>query len=267
MRMYYSMFKIRFVRGLQYRAAALAGVGTQFFFGMMYIMIFTAFYGSSDVVQPVSLEQQVQFVWLRQAMLALFVMWYKDAEIIDSIMNGDVAYELCRPTRIYNLWFAKIQGRRLAGACLRSFPILVIAFLLPGPYNLILPTDVWRIVLFILTLVLGSLLSTGIMILIYTTVFHTLSPAGSIMIFSTIDEFLSGGIIPIPLMPEAIKNITYILPFRYTFDLPFRIFSGNIGMTEALISIPIQIIWFIVIIFLGKLFMRKSMKKIVIQGG
>lgn len=40
MKAYYSLFKIRLLKGLQYKVAAYAGVLTQFFWGFMYIMIF-----------------------------------------------------------------------------------------------------------------------------------------------------------------------------------------------------------------------------------
>ena len=38
MKKYFSFFRLRFVMGLQYRTAALAGIFTQFFWGAMTIM-------------------------------------------------------------------------------------------------------------------------------------------------------------------------------------------------------------------------------------
>ena len=46
MKQYISFFKLKFSVGLQYRAAALAGIATQIFFGLVYIMVYTAFYRS-----------------------------------------------------------------------------------------------------------------------------------------------------------------------------------------------------------------------------
>ena len=47
MKAYFSVFKLRLIYGLQYRAAALAGVATQFFWGIMHIMIYEAFYANA----------------------------------------------------------------------------------------------------------------------------------------------------------------------------------------------------------------------------
>ena len=43
MKKYLSFFRLRFVMGLQYRVAALAGIVTQFVWGAMEIMMFCAF--------------------------------------------------------------------------------------------------------------------------------------------------------------------------------------------------------------------------------
>ena len=47
MKAYLSFFKIRFFTGIQYRAAAIAGIITQLAWGFMYIMIYNGFYKSN----------------------------------------------------------------------------------------------------------------------------------------------------------------------------------------------------------------------------
>lgn len=267
MKAYYSLFKVRLLKGLQYRVAALAGVSTQFFWGFMYIMIFQAFYSSTSTLQPISLRELIQVIWLQQSFLVFIMLWFRDKELINHITSGNIAYELCRPTNIYNFWYAKLIAQRLAGAMLRCFPILFIAFLLPYPYNFSLPPSMISFVLFLIALLLGLVLIVAISMLIYVSMFYTMSPTGSLLMFGVLGEFLSGLLIPVPLMPEALKKIAYILPFRYASDLPFRIYAGNIGVNEAIVSIGVQILWISIIVFLGKLWMNKALKRIVVQGG
>ena len=38
MKVYLNLFKLKFMNQLQYRMAAIAGISTQFFFGIVYIM-------------------------------------------------------------------------------------------------------------------------------------------------------------------------------------------------------------------------------------
>lgn len=267
MKAYYSLFKIRLLKGLQYKIAAFAGVLTQFFWGFMYIMIYYAFYKSTSSTQPISLKQLIQVVWLQQSFLVFIMLWFRDKELIDHIITGNIAYELCRPTNIYNFWYAKIIAQRLSGAMLRCFPILVIAFLLPSPYNFSLPPSIVSFFLFLIALILGLILIVAISMIIYISMFYTLSPTGSLLIFGVFGEFFAGFLIPVPLMPDILRKMSYLLPFRYASDLPFRIYAGNIGIKEAVISIGIQLLWISTIVILGKLWMNKALKRIVVQGG
>ncbi|MGF7060431.1 ABC-2 type transport system permease protein [Brassicibacter mesophilus] len=267
MKAYYSLFKMRLLKGLQYRMAALAGVSTQFFWGFMYIMIFEAFYSSTSATQPISFRELIQVLWLQQSFLVLIMLWFRDNELFNHITSGNIAYELCRPTDLYNFWYAKLIAQRLSGALLRCFPILIVASLLPYPYKFSLPPSILSFILFFIALILGLILIVAISMLIYISVFYTMSPTGSLLVFGVFGEFFSGLIIPVPLMPHALKNIVYLLPFRYASDLPFRIYAGNIGIKEGIISIVVQILWILILIALGKLWMSKALKRIVVQGG
>ncbi|MTI46317.1 ABC transporter permease [Sporosalibacterium faouarense] len=267
MRAYYSLFKMRLLKGLQYKTAALAGVSTQFFWGFMYIMIYQAFYRSTSSPQPISLRQLIQVLWLQQSFLVFIMLWFRDRELIDHITSGSISYELCRPTDIYSFWYAKILAQRLSGAMLRCLPILLIAFLLPYPYNFSFPPSISSFVLFFIALTLGLVLIVAISMLIYISMFYTMSPTGSLLMFSVLGEFLSGLLIPVPLMPDFLRKIVYVFPFRYASDLPFRIYVGNIGFKEAIISIGVQILWISILIIGGKLWMNKALKRIIVQGG
>ena len=100
MRPYLSIFKLRFITNLQYRTAALAGLCTQIFFGLVFIMVYLAFYESGTSDGSMELSQLVTYIWLQQGFYALIYLYYKDKEVINMIKSGDVAYELCRPQNI-----------------------------------------------------------------------------------------------------------------------------------------------------------------------
>ena len=148
MRKYLSFFRLRFIMGLQYRAAALAGVSTQFFWGLMEVMIFSAFYKADAAAFPMSLSATISYVWLQQAFLAFFAVWMLEGEIFEAIRKGNLAYELARPVDIYAMWFARSVATRLSRAMLRCFPILLMALLIPAPYGLRLPASLPHFLLF-----------------------------------------------------------------------------------------------------------------------
>ena len=71
MKSYLSYFKLKFKTGLQYRAAAIAGICTQFFFGFVYISVYVAFYETGSSNLPMTLKEIISYVWLGQAFFAL----------------------------------------------------------------------------------------------------------------------------------------------------------------------------------------------------
>jgi len=267
MRAYLSYFKLKFTIGLQYRAAALAGISTQIFFGIIYIFVYIAFYESDASNLPMPLNQLVSFLWLNQAFYALVCMWYKDKDILGIIKNGNIAYELCRPQDIYYMWASKILGERLSGALLRFAPVIILALLLPSPYNLDLTITLPRLFMFVVTFVLSALLMTALVLLYHIICLFTLDEKGIVNIFMVASDILSGIILPIPFFPDFFQNIVNILPFRYVSDFPFRFYVGNISIHDGLIGIGFQLFWILALVLLGRYLVKIALKKAVVQGG
>lgn len=267
MKKYFSFFKIRFIDGLQYRSAAYAGIVTQFFWGLMEILMFSAFYKSNSADFPMEFSQLASYIWLQQAFLALFMTWFWENDIFENISNGGIAYELCRPVDIYGMWFTKSMSTRMAKAVLRCFPILIVAFFLPEPYCLKLPFSASAGLLFLISAALAFLIVIALSMFIYISAFYTISAAGIKLLFTSLTEFLSGAVIPLPFFPKSIQNIISILPFASMQNTPFLIYSGAISGSGLIQSILLQMFWCIILIFFGKVITSMAVKRVVVQGG
>lgn len=267
MNKYQAIIRIRFSNSLQYRAAALAGIVTQFAWGLMEILAFFAFYKGNPSAFPMEFSQTVSYIWMQQAFLALFMMWFFDEEIFSSITSGSIAYELVRPIDLYNRWFCQLVANRLAKATLRCMPILIIAFVIPAPLRMSLPENVWQLALFLVSMVLGLCVVVSFGMLIYISAFYTLSPVGIRLIAAVLSDFLAGATIPLPFFPEPFRSIAEYLPFAAMQNMPLRIYVGNISGKEAAIGILMQCFWFVLLVIIGKLLMKNALKKVVVQGG
>jgi ABC-2 type transport system permease protein len=257
---------MRLIAGMQYRAAAWAGVATQFFWGTIELLVYSAFYRAARDA-PMAFNQLADFIWLRQAFLAMFALWAQDEELLNMVVKGDAAYELCRPCTIYTFWYARLLATRFARTLLRCFPILMVAAFLPEPFRFHLPPGVGAAVLFVPALLMAALLVAAVSMFIYLLTFVTLSSAGTKLLFGVTGEFLMGALIPIPFMPEALQRVLDFLPFRYLADFPFRVYSGHIPVAGALTGIGIQAVWIVLLIGTGLLAFRGIQKRIVVQGG
>ena len=239
MKKYLSFFRLRFLMGLQYRAAALGGIATQFAWGFMDIMIFRAFYRADPAAFPMSLYATASYIWLQQAFLALFATWMMEKDVFDSIVNGNIAYELCRPVSIYNMWFSRSMATRLSRAVLRCFPILAIAIFVPQPYGIAPPASPWHFIVFLATLFLGLAMT----------------------------DFFAGALIPLPFFPAKMQSIMELLPFAAMQNVPLRVYSGSMTVYEMQRAIVLQIFWLFVTTAAGKLLCKLAQKRVIVQGG
>lgn len=267
MKKYASFFRIRFIHGLQYRTAAVSGMITQFIWGIMEILLFRAFYQASPESFPMTFQALSNYVWLQQAFLALYLIWFWESQLFDSITNGDVAYELCRPVRLYNMWFVRGMAVRLSKAVLRCIPVLLFAWLLPAPYGLTLPANFRTWFFTLLSMTLAFLLVIAFGMIVYMSVFYTISSQGIKLLASSVSEFLGGAVIPLPFLPDGIREIVNILPFASAQNVPFRIFGGDLTGREMYISLLLQCFWFITFLLIGRAMEQRALKRVVIQGG
>ena len=264
---YITLFKIRFINGLQYRISAWAGIATQFAWGFMNILLFHAFYAENPGNFPMTFEQFAAYTWLQQACLALFVTWFWDSSMISDIMSGNIAYELARPVDLYNMWLVKNMANRVSRFILRCLPVLILAFLLPKPFGLMLPKDILTFVLFIIAAVFAFILVNLYCMYLYIVAFYTINSSGITTVANALSGLLTGLVIPLPFFPEPVLKVVNIMPFASMQNVALYIYSGYIDTREALFKIGLQIFWIIIFYITGKLFMRNALKKVIVQGG
>ncbi len=264
---YLAFFKIRFIHNLQYRAAAYAGIATQFAFGFIHIMVYDAFYVSNEAAAPMEFSQVVSYLWLQQAFLALFMTWLLDNELFQLITQGSVVYELCRPLHLYNVWFMKSCAHRLSMAVLRCLPILIIASFLPEPYHFSFPSSFSIFCLFIISMFFAFIVVVAYCMFVYIFTFYTISPMGVRIILVMTADFFSGALVPLPFFPDWFVKVVQFTPFGSMQNVPFQIYNGSISMSDSFGAIGMQMIWAVVLIITGKWFFTHTLKRIVIQGG
>lgn len=268
---YFSVVVARFRTLLQYRAAAFAGMITQVFWGVIRLMVIFAFFELRPDNQPMTIPELVAYVWLGQALLAIFP-WNVDTEIAEMIRSGSVAYELTRPLNLYWFWFARTVALRTAPTLLKCTPLILLTmFVLPlvglGEWALMAPPTWTAAVGFIVSQFLGLLLACAMTMLMHVVLIWSLSGEGINRIFPSIALVLSGNILPLPLYPDWMQTFIEWQPFQGLIDVPFRIYSGNIGPEAIPLELAQQVFWTAFFIAWGYWAMTRIHRRLVVQGG
>jgi ABC-2 type transport system permease protein len=262
-RAYRAILAARFRALLQYRAAALAGVGTQLFWGLIRVMALGAFYRAARGPQPLHFGDMVSYVWLTQALL-LLLPWRPDPDVDRLIRSGNVAYELLRPQPLYATWYVRAVALRTAPMLLRWPPVVLVAALC---FGLRAPPSAADAALFLAGVAGAVALGAAITALIDIALLWMMSARGVVTLLVAALTLLSGAIVPLPLFPDWLQPLLAWQPFRGLMDTPLRLYLGHLPARAAALALAHQALWTALLVLLGTGLVRLAQRRIVVQGG
>jgi len=264
-RPYVALLRARFRTLLSYRAAAIAGLVTQWVFGFIMISVLMAFYNDTSAEQPMTLAQTITYTWVGQALLGI-ISWNIDRDIGDSVRTGAVAYDLVRPIGMYAHWYVRALALKTAPTLMKSIPMFLIAtFVLPAPYAMRWP-DLPMLAAFAVALLFAVLLSASITALMQATLFWTVTGDGVSRIVPALVIILGGLGMPLPLFPDWMQKALMIQPFAGVMSAPALLFCG-IAPLGVLPVYLLQIFWTLAFVMLGRLLLQRGMRRLTVVGG
>lgn len=261
---YLAFARTSFQKQMQYRVANLAGLTTNFFFLLVHIFVYTAFYAASRESQPLNLTEVRTYIVLCQAFLMLMPLWGGRSEIAETVKDGSVALQLVKPVDFQAYWFSDALGKSFYYFLMRSLPAFWLGKLLFGTA---LPQQLGTYFVFAASMLIAIYLSTAITVTIRSIAFWTLDVTGVNYIAHTLITFFSGLFVPIALWPEWLANIARWLPFEGLVDIPFSIYLGKLTGVDIWQAISKQVGWTLAFVGLGRVIITRGFARLVIQGG
>ena len=263
MRAYLSVFRMRFRLETHYRGAALGGIACQIFFGLVLAALYRALYAGKPQARP--LAHVITYVWLQQAFFRM--LFSSDADLMDKIRTGGIAYDLCRPMDLYGFYYARIMAQKLMGSLLRAVPMLVFASLLPDGWGISLPASLPALLLAAGALMLGLLCVCAMENITMAFTMRTLDSRGMQAMLNLLMMILAGNILPLTLFPDSWQRVITLLPYAQLLDAPIRLYTGEYAAARAGEILLIQSLWCAGLILLGRFMWRQNQRRLIIQGG
>lgn len=267
MKKYLTFFKMRLLAGLQYRAAALAGLSTQFVWGTMEVLLYRVLWREHPERFPMGPEALAAYIWLQQAFLALFALWQWEGELIDSVRTGSVAYELTRPADLYGMWMVRTLATRLSRGLLRAAPVMVLGALIPAPWGLRLRISPANFGLFLVSSCLMLLVVCAYSLLVCALTFYLTDPNGVMVVSVAAADLLGGGIVPLPFLPAGLRKFAELTPFGAMQNVPLRLFGGDLTGAAAFRAMGLQVFWAAVLVAVGYALLRAGLRRVSVAGG
>lgn len=176
----------------------------------------------------------------------------------DNIWTGDFTNDLIKPWKTQLINFIYTTGE-IGFRVFLYIPFLFFIYLTAHSY-ILLPT-VPNLLFFLVTLFLIFFLMLTLQMVVQVLTFFFGDQDANAGLITYLIVFVGGGIVPLALLPEKIKSIVDVLPFRFIFNEPANIFLGRISPNAVLYDWLQIILWIASLYLLFNVLYKQGLKK------
>ncbi|MCP4421552.1 MAG: ABC transporter permease [Chloroflexi bacterium] len=263
MRLFWELTKRSFRRALTYRAAAIAGLTTNFFFGLFRVAVLLALYGNRQNLAGITIPGAITYIGLTQAVIA-FVNMFGSFDLMHSVHSGEVGSDLLKPMNFFTFWLAKDFGGAVVNLFSRGIVFMALFELV---YDLSYPETAVQWLLIFISLMLSWLVSFSWRFLINLTAFWTPNAVGIGRFGFVVSWFFSGFLMPLRLFPDWVRQLAHWTPFPSMLNTVVEVYLGVATATETAVLILTQLAWAIGLILMGQIALKTGVRRLVILGG
>ncbi len=230
----------------------------------MAIMYFfwRAVYGSTEVIAGLTLNTTLTYILLAQVFRPL-----TDVDLIFDfgfgLREGVIIHHLLRPINFQGMYYFQCLGI-LGTQMVLQIPMALVATFV---FGLTWPTNpiVWGA--FLVSALLGFTILFFFMYCIACLTFYTTEVWGLGVLIGGISLFLSGGLVPLGMMPEWLQKVVLAIPFAQALAVPINILTGITPLKEVPQVWLSQLLWGIGLWMASNLIFRVAVRKVTVQGG
>ncbi len=261
----FALARSAFQRQFAYRAANLAGLITNLFFGLLRAAVVIALFDARGgaPVAGYGLRESVTFMGVAQALIGWVALWGW-WDLLRSVKTGEIANDLQRPVDFFWYWAAQDFGRAISQLLMRGIPLL-LAFGLA--YPIVWPADAGQATLLGISLGLAWFGSFAWRFMFSLVAFWTTDAMGVARIAIFVQMFLAGFFLPITFFPDAVGGIIRLLPFAGMVNTPIEIFVNVARGPDALAAVALQTFWAAALYLGARLVLAAGIRRLTILGG
>ncbi len=252
-----------FQRSLAYRAANLAGLATNLFFGSVYVAIYLALFRHRGTMGGLTARDAVTYATISQSLL-MVMSAFGNSELSQAIVRGDIAADLCRPLDIHFYWAATDLGRAAYYLVFRGIPTYLLGMWL---FHARLPRGPGILAPFLLAVAAGMMLSFTFRFIVGSLAFWTHDVRGLNYLVTTPILFFSGFLVPLNFFPAALRRVAEWLPFSAMAHLPISVYLGQLEGAAFLRPLAVELLWLAALTAFGRWLLRRMLTRLVIHGG
>lgn len=177
--------------------------------------------------------------------------------LAEEIRDGGLNKYLCRATSTHINALANNVGEKVVKLILLVPMVVVLALALGDRFAL--PNQLWRWLLALGCLIIAALMTWLLDVMIGSLAFWFADVSGFLRASEVIVPLLSGAVIPLALLPAAVRGVSQVQPFRFLVSFPLEVLLGDVrgGLATGLL---LQIGWLVIFAFAARLIWRLGIR-------
>ena len=188
-------------------------------------------------------------------------------DVGEEVKDGNIAMRLIKPVSFHSTFLFTEIGWKLLTFGLIFAPVVIgveiYKYNAYGGFSL----DIAAFLLYLISMIMSYLFSFYMNVCFGFMAFFLKNLWGFNIIKSSILRFLSGAIVPLALMPGALRQALEWLPFSSLCYTPVMIYMGKYSGSEAALRLAIQFGWVIGFYLISKLILSTALRHVTVQGG
>ncbi|MFC1623502.1 ABC transporter permease [Patescibacteria group bacterium] len=258
MKKYWTLIKITWQRALTYRFSVFAYRIGEISEMLIVIFMWTAIFDGQNIIKGYTLPEMITYILIGNLVNA-FVRNWLTVVVAGDIKNGTLSQFLVRPIKYFNYIIFREIGRISLSLLASVFSQIIVVLVFLNIF--ILNTHPITILLIGAMVILAFVIEMLLSYLIGLIAFWTDEVDGIYTTIGRLKKFFSGGYFPISLLPITFVNISFMLPFAYSFFIPAQLYLNKISIATGLKGLVIQIIWIFLLYGIIHVVWKKGLKR------
>lgn len=262
---YLSLIRASILEGLAFRTSLIVSILGNMLYLIIIYFLWKAIFASSPtpVVNGMTFYDTMIYLVLASAMFQFmdtFVVW----QIGRDYQSGQIVEYLVKPMDYQAYVFFGGIGNCIVAFFITFLPtFIIIYFVTGGSIHLGI-----NIMFFIVSLLFSMAVNFCVDFFVGTICLYTQSIWGVNTMKEVVVGLLSGATIPLAFFPEKFRMIVEFLPFQAIYHSPLRILTDDTMVMSDYAGVLLwQVFWIIITLAISKLFWKKSLRKMMINGG
>jgi len=229
---------------------------------IVYVYFWRALYAHTAAIAGLTLDATLAYVLLARIFQPLgdFILV---SEFGHEMHQGGIAHIQLRPLDIQLAYYAQNLAKVVV-ALGRQVPVALVALLV---FHLRWPTDPATWGVFILSALLGRSVLFCFEYILGCVAFYTTSAWGLGFAVFGLSLFVGGGLVPLAMLPDWLRQIVINTPFAQAFYVPIALLSGVTPLSQAPRLLLIQFLWLLGLAPLSRLVFSVAIRRVTVQGG